>query len=1110
MRHFKFILATLLLMWLGAMFPANASAFVLSKQKADSTTDNLVWKIGEALLTDASQITSNNSQNGFPPSNLLRPESEGYGTNQYIWHNAWSNPAPPPAGTDTYLQVHFNQAESDIIFTMIGSMWNSTFDTPIEIILLGTNQPNGEWTEITHLTEMQNDFTSFRPDRYESPHIALGAAYTDLRFVVKKTMNYASTNRYDKNGNPYVSLGRFQVYRAVEGEEDPVEPSDNINLLFIGNSITAGATLSNASTEAPPIVCGQLVEQATGVTTNVYNGGHSGITTLGFLPGRDDFTRVLSAARAFQKSNGGLIYFSIMLGTNDSACSGPEGAPVSPENYGKNIQTIIDALIAGVPGCKIVLNYPIWYSPSTHNSSTYLQEGLDRLHSYYPVLDEIIGKYEQVYAGKRDVWEYFEDNKVLFTKENGNSGEFFLHPNINGAQRLAEIWAKSLLGLIQADGIEVANPLPAWKFFQPDNHKKYTLSTPRGKYGTKDGILTNTAKTDIGATEGEFAIISREGLTYLYSVADKKFVYRNPVADSKGWYSMLLSNDIIEPAKIHYTGVNADYPFCLTMGGFIANTANVTNYGVVLNTWNSATDGGNQMTIIEAGDFDPTEALATLDLYFSNQLNVTYRIVDSEGNILDEITDIGLDGEVISEVPERVARQAYTTYSVKEPITLTKGKENVVIVTATWKLPFELSPDLTNAHWYNLALREGANYVNAAEGYICNPNPTKEDVLSDEYQWAFQGDPYQGIIVRNRSDISKTLAKVGDRAILSDEVYPWKIIESEKGFLLANNTDSKYINEYGGSGGYLGFWHNVSDVGSIFTVCEVGNLTIEDITLSTGAVLKLYKSPEEKANGRAILILPGGGYSFVSSIYEGTDWVPMFNDLGYTAAILIYTTPPTAPDGPLSEAREAMRYLRENAEEWHVTTGEIGVIGFSAGGHLASTVATHTTGDELPAFQILVYPVITMDASYTHMGSRNNLLGSNPSYSLVNLYSNEKQVTKETPMAYICWADNDGTVPPKNSINYAAALRRNRVSVHTKTFPTGGHGFGFKTSFVYHDQFIADLTNWLMEVNDILNDVTLPAAESKKDGTWYNLSGQRITTPRRGIYITNGHKLLVR
>ena len=231
--------------------------------------------------------------------------------------------------------------------------------------------------------------------------------------------------------------------------------STTINLLFIGNSITAGATLADAKSMAPPIVCADLVRQATGAPTNVYNGGHSGITTLGFLPGRSDFTRVVAAAQAFRQQNGGLIYFSIMLGTNDSACTTTEGAPVAPDTYGANIRTIIDALIAAVPNCRILLNYPIWYSPNTHNSAMYLQEGLDRLHSYYPVLDAIADQDPQVHAGNRGVWDYFKDNRLLFTSERGHAGTFHLHPNRLGAERLAEIWAWSLLRLIEADGIKV-------------------------------------------------------------------------------------------------------------------------------------------------------------------------------------------------------------------------------------------------------------------------------------------------------------------------------------------------------------------------------------------------------------------------------------------------------------------------------------------------------------------------------------------------------------------------------------------------------------------------------------------------------------------------------
>jgi acetyl esterase/lipase len=442
----------------------------------------------------------------------------------------------------------------------------------------------------------------------------------------------------------------------------------------------------------------------------------------------------------------------------------------------------------------------------------------------------------------------------------------------------------------------------------------------------------------------------------------------------------------------------------------------------------------------------------------------------------------------------------------------------VVNVLATWELPFETSADLTNAHWYNLALREGANYVNAAEGYKCNPMPTQEEVNSDAYQWAFQGDPYEGIIVYNRSDLTKTLSKVyseekqNDVAVLTDSIFRWRIVESDKGFLLATDGRYPYINEYGGSGGYLGFWGNITDVGSIFTVSEVGSLTVENVKLSTGATISIYKSEAEKANGRAVLVCPGGGYAYVAGSYEGSDWAPLLNDLGYTAAVLTYTTPPTAPDGPLNEAREAMKYLRDNAETYHVQTGQVGVMGFSAGGHLASTVATHTTGDEIPVFQILFYPVISMESSITHAGSRQNLLGNNPSKELITLYSNEKQVTAETPTAYLCWASNDGTVPPANSTRYITALNKAGVSNHKKVYASGGHGFGFNPSYEYHDQMIEDLTDWLVGVDDLLTSIQEMKNEKGKmkrdDSAVYNLSGQRVREPQHGIYITQGRKLL--
>ena len=326
--------------------------------------------------------------------------------------------------------------------------------------------------------------------------------------------------------------------------------------------------------------------------------------------------------------------------------------------------------------------------------------------------------------------------------------------------------------------------------------------------------------------------------------------------------------------------------------------------------------------------------------------------------------------------------------------------------------------------------------------------------------------------------------------------------------MLVNNEDGKHINEYGGAGGYLGFYHNADD-GSIFTVSEVGDLKVTNVKLTSGAAIKIFKSSKDKANGRAILIIPGGGYSFVAGSNEGAAWAPYFNNLGYTAAVLTYTVPPTSHSGPLNQAKDAMRYLRENGEEYNVSTGLVGVIGFSAGGHLASTVATHTTGDEKPAFQILIYPVITMNATYTHTGSRNNLIGSNPPPSLVQKYSNEKQVKEDTPMAFLCWADNDGTVHPKNSIDYVNALNAKGVPVEYINFPTGGHGFGFNTSYEYHDEMIEKMTEWMKGVDAVLTSIDAPV-EDGKDEVFYDLSGKRVSEPKKGIFITNGRKIFVK
>ncbi len=245
--------------------------------------------------------------------------------------------------------------------------------------------------------------------------------------------------------------------------------------------------------------------------------------------------------------------------------------------------------------------------------------------------------------------------------------------------------------------------------------------------------------------------------------------------------------------------------------------------------------------------------------------------------------------------------------------------------------------------------------------------------------------------------------------------------------------------------------------------------------------------------------------------------------------MLRYNLPGGNPEIPLNDGKAALQYLRENAEDLQIDPKQVGVMGFSAGGHLASTIATHLTGDELPAFQVLYYPVISMESSYTHAGSRENLLGKNPSKDLVNLYSNEKQVTSETPPAYICWASDDATVKPTNSLKYRQALKNAGVPVTSKTFSSGGHGFGFKTTFTHHKQMLQDLTKWLEGLDETYDGIRPPSISPEGerteafpreglDGVVYDLSGRKMFNvpcsmfngKKKGIVITNNKKMIIR
>lgn len=220
----------------------------------------------------------------------------------------------------------------------------------------------------------------------------------------------------------------------------------------------------------------------------------------------------------------------------------------------------------------------------------------------------------------------------------------------------------------------------------------------------------------------------------------------------------------------------------------------------------------------------------------------------------------------------------------------------------------------------------------------------------------------------------------------------------------------------------------------------------------------------EKSTGAAVIICPGGGYALLAVDHEGYELAPFFNEQGIALAVLKYRMPNGHQDVPLADAEQAMRIVRSHATEWHLDPSKIGIMGSSAGGHLASTLATHFSPETRPDFQILLYPVITMDSTFSHGGTRYNLLGKDPSPESVTYFSNELQVTPQTPPAFIALSDDDTAVPPQNSLAYYQALRQNNVGCELHIYPEGGHGWGFRDDYTYKDQWTHALHVWLDRV----------------------------------------------
>lgn len=231
------------------------------------------------------------------------------------------------------------------------------------------------------------------------------------------------------------------------------------------------------------------------------------------------------------------------------------------------------------------------------------------------------------------------------------------------------------------------------------------------------------------------------------------------------------------------------------------------------------------------------------------------------------------------------------------------------------------------------------------------------------------------------------------------------------------------------------------------------------------AELTIYLPDAKKATGRAVVCCPGGGYSHLAMDHEGHQWATFFNNQGIALIVLKYRMPHGDYKIPISDAEEAIKTVRRHATDWHVDRNDIGIMGFSAGGHLASTIATHSKGDAAPNFQILFYPVITMDPAFTHKGSHDNFLGTDRSKKelkrLETLYSNDIQVNRTTPRAFIALSDDDHAVPAANGFNYYSECYRHDVPASLHIYPTGGHGWGYRESFTYHYNMVFELKAWL-------------------------------------------------
>jgi acetyl esterase/lipase len=241
----------------------------------------------------------------------------------------------------------------------------------------------------------------------------------------------------------------------------------------------------------------------------------------------------------------------------------------------------------------------------------------------------------------------------------------------------------------------------------------------------------------------------------------------------------------------------------------------------------------------------------------------------------------------------------------------------------------------------------------------------------------------------------------------------------------------------------------------------------------TEAEMYVFLPEKDKNTGTAVVICPGGGYQILAMDHEGYNIAQWLAERGVAGIVLKYRMPNGHHQIPSGDARRAMRTVRANAKEWAIDPAKIGISGSSAGGHLASTVGTRfDAGDAAsadpverfssrPDFMLLLYPVISFNEEFGHMGSRRNLIGDGNDWKMVHKYSNELHVTSETPPTFLVLADDDKSVVPRNSIEFYAALKANNIPSEMHIFQKGGHGFGMRNNNIPADNWPHLFMDWL-------------------------------------------------